>query len=70
MQLTDKEIAGVCERARAEGYKTALADLAEAMFNQFKALGYDMSKEGQVGKTVRDIAWTYGVQLNDEGIRI
>ena len=46
------------------------ADLAEAMFNQFKALGYDMSKEGQVGKTVRDIAWTYGVQLNDEGIRI
>ena len=69
MQLTDKEISGVCERARAEGRKMALGDAYEKVFTALKALGYDMSSAGPIGKTIRNVAAADGVQLNNEGIR-
>jgi hypothetical protein len=69
MQLTDKEISEVCDRARAEGYKTALGDAYENIFNRLKSLGYDMSQDGPIGKAVREVAWNHGLKLNEEGIR-
>jgi hypothetical protein len=47
----------------------ALGDAYEKVFTALKALGYDMSSAGPIGKAVRNVAAADGVQLNDEGIR-